>query len=186
MFVTPYTHAHKSTFVISTFSFVSAFLMVPWALASNKFGRKPCLIVALYGTAFATARFGFSQSLYEMLFWRGFGGACSGTTVILRTLFSEVSDRSNQARSFSIYAFAGNFALLVGPVVGGSLSEPAKRIPWLFGNVKLLQNVRLSNDCQSMLHYRRLLDSTLLRCLVLWSEPSWLWSRRAAGSFWKR
>lgn len=115
--------------------------MVPWALASDKFGRKPCLIFALYGTAFATAMFGFSQSLYQMLFWRGLAGACSGSTVIVRTLFAEVSDRSNQARAFSFYAFAGNIALLVGPVVGGSLSEPAKRIPWLFGKVELLQKV---------------------------------------------
>lgn len=120
--------------------------MIPWALASNKLGRKPCLIVALYGTAAATVMFGFSQSLYQMLFWRGLGGACSGSTVIVRTLFSEVTDRSNQARAFSFYAFAGNIALLVGPMIGGSLSEPAKRIPLLFDKVELLHKVSMSEQ----------------------------------------
>lgn len=174
----------------STFSFVSAFLMVPWALASDRFGRKPCLIVALYGTAFATAMFGFSQSLYEMLFWRGLAGACSGSTVIVRTLFAEVSDQSNQARAFSFYAFAGNIALLVGPVVGGSLSEPAKRIPWIFGSVELLQKVSacwMAHLALSKSAYRKQrFCSILLRCQVWLSAPSWRSSRLAACSFWKR
>lgn len=85
--------------------------------------------------------FGFSTSFPEMLFWRGLNGAFNGSTVIVRTLFAENTDKTNQARAFSFYAFSGNLALLTGPIIGGYLCEPAKHFPGLSRHVPLFQKV---------------------------------------------
>lgn len=88
--------------------------------------------------------FGFSQTLCDMLMWRAAAGAFSGSSVVLRTLFSEVTVEADQARAFSYYAFAGNIALLIGPILGGSFSEPAQQFPSLFKGVRPLVEVSLT------------------------------------------
>lgn len=164
--------------------------MIPWARASDKYGRKPCLLVALYCSALSTAMFGFSTSFPQMLFWRGVNGAFSGSVVIVRTLFAELTDQSNQARAFSFYAFSGNLALLVGPVIGGYFSEPAKRLPSLFGKLTLFKEVSLSLVDSALYSERSRVpsfsDSILSLCPASSLALSWRLQLHSASFTWMR
>lgn len=40
-------------------------------------------------------------------------------------MISEISTPKTQARSFSLFAFAGNIAILLAPLMGGALAKPA-------------------------------------------------------------
>lgn len=148
--------------------------MIPWALASDHFGRKPCLIVSLCGTAVATAVFGFSRTLRDMLLWRAVAGAFSGSSVVLRTLFSEVTAEAHQARALSYYAFAGNIALLIGPILGGSFSQPAQQFPALFRGVRPLVEVSVA----LMHRTRSQLTSFAVSLCPAWSDRRWSSSHR--------
>ncbi|KAG9245270.1 MFS transporter [Calycina marina] len=107
----------------SLFSVIVMFTMIPWGRASDKFGRKPVLVVSLVGVSLATAAFGFCTKI------------CT-----VRTMISENSTSRTQARAFSWFSFSNNLGIFLGPFIGGVLSNPATEYPRVFGKIQLLRN----------------------------------------------
>ena len=54
-------------------------LMIPWGRAADRFGRKPVLVFSLVGSAIATALFGLSKSVWQMILFRSLAGVFSGS-----------------------------------------------------------------------------------------------------------
>lgn len=52
-------------------------------------------------------------------------------------MFSEVSTPKTQVRAFSRFAVSGSVGTLLGPLIGGALSEPVEQYPALFGGNEL-------------------------------------------------
>lgn len=107
-----------SGLIESLFSFTQMCVMIFWGKASDRYGRKPVLVLSLIGITVATTLFGMSQSIAQMIAARCFAGFFAGTVVTLRAMFSENSTRHTQARAFSYFAFAGNLGIFVGPLLG--------------------------------------------------------------------
>ncbi|EMR83184.1 putative major facilitator superfamily transporter protein [Botrytis cinerea BcDW1] len=128
-----------SGLIESLFSVTEMFLMVHWGRASDKFGRKPIMIISLLGISFATGIFGFGRSIGQLIMFRCIAGLFAGTIVTIRTMISENSTKKTQARAFSYFSVAGNLGILFGPMIGGAMSEPAKQYPSLFGGVKFFE-----------------------------------------------
>ncbi|KAH8816962.1 MFS transporter [Xylogone sp. PMI_703] len=124
----------------SLFSLTQMLLMLSWGRAADRFGRKPILVISLVGCAIATAMFGFSKTIWQMILFRCFAGIFAGTVVTVRAMISENSTRKTQAQAFSYFAFTGNLGIFLGPLLGGVLAEPATQYPSLFGKVKFLRD----------------------------------------------
>lgn len=126
--------------VESLHSLAMMLLMISWGKASDKYGRKPVLIISCIGVGVGTILFGFSSKIWHMLAARCLAGAFGGSVVIIRAMFGELSTPRTAGRAFSIFAFAGNLGIFVGPFIGGLLSEPAKQYRGVFGNVKFFRD----------------------------------------------
>ncbi|KAF2096805.1 MFS general substrate transporter [Rhizodiscina lignyota] len=129
-----------SGLIESLFSLTQMFLMVPWGRAADRFGRKPTLVFSLWGVAVATALFGFSVNVWQMVVFRCVAGIFAGTVVTVRAMITENSTPKTQARAFSFFAFASNFGIFVGPLIGGVLAKPAEVYPRVFGHVQLFKD----------------------------------------------
>ncbi|KAL2019807.1 hypothetical protein VTK56DRAFT_9158 [Thermocarpiscus australiensis] len=125
-----------SGLIESLFSLTQMSVMILWGKASDRFGRKPVLVLSLVGISFATALFGMAKTIWQMILFRCLAGIFAGTLVTIRTMISEHSTSKTQARAFSWFAFSGNLGILFGPLIGGSLADPAEQYPRLFGNVR--------------------------------------------------
>jgi MFS family permease len=55
--------------------------MLQWGRASDRIGRKPVLVFSLAGVAIATAIFGLSKTLWQMVLLRCCAGVFAGTIV---------------------------------------------------------------------------------------------------------
>ncbi|KAG0032688.1 hypothetical protein BGZ81_010299, partial [Podila clonocystis] len=53
---------------------------------------------------------------------------------VAKSMLGEIADPSNQSQAFSIFGFAWGIGMIVGPVLGGYLANPAKNFPETFGN----------------------------------------------------
>ncbi|KAI1613660.1 MFS transporter [Exophiala viscosa] len=129
-----------SGLIESLFSLTQMLLMIPWGRAADYWGRKPVLVSSLGGIAIATAIFGLSKTIWQMILFRCFAGIFGGTIVTIRTMISENSTDKTQARAFSFFAFTGNLGILLGPIIGGALSRPATEYPRVFGRFKFFHD----------------------------------------------
>jgi MFS family permease len=121
-----------SGLIESLFSLTQMVVMVGWGRAADRVGRKPVLVVSLLGVAISTALFGLAKSIWQMVLFRCMAGVFAGTVVTLRAMISEHSTKETQARAFSYFAFAGNLGILIGPLIGGALADPAGQYPSVF------------------------------------------------------
>jgi MFS family permease len=65
----------------SLFSLTQMILMITWGRAADRFGRKPVLVFSLVGVAVATALFGLSRTVWQMIVLRCLAGVFAGTVV---------------------------------------------------------------------------------------------------------
>ncbi|GAP90943.1 putative major facilitator superfamily transporter protein [Rosellinia necatrix] len=124
-----------SGLIESLFSLTQMVVMVAWGRAADRVGRKPVLVFSLLGIALCTSLFGFAKTIWQMVLFRCAAGVFAGSIVTVRTMISEHSTRHTQARAFSWFAVAGNLGIFVGPLIGGTLADPAGQYPAWFGGV---------------------------------------------------
>ncbi|KAF9960603.1 hypothetical protein BGZ72_006503 [Mortierella alpina] len=59
-------------------------------------------------------------------------GSCN--VGVAKSMLGEIADSSNQSQAFGLFGFAWGIGMIVGPVLGGYLANPAKTFPDTFGN----------------------------------------------------
>jgi MFS family permease len=110
-----------SGYLSASFAFTQFLCCIQWGKASDKVGRKPILIVGLFGTSLCMLTFGFSTNFYMALFARSAMGALNGNIAVLRTMIGEIAtERKHQGTAFSILPLFWNVGSVIGPLIGGS------------------------------------------------------------------
>jgi MFS family permease len=79
--------------------------------------------------------FGFAKTFWQALAFRLLGGITNGNVGVLRTMIAEIiREKKYQSRAFLILPMTFNIGVIIGPMLGGFLSDPAKSYPGLFGD----------------------------------------------------
>ncbi|RMJ13381.1 hypothetical protein CDV36_006988 [Fusarium kuroshium] len=103
---------------------------------SRRAGRKTVLLIGLCGTSLSCLGFGFATSFWQALLFRTIGGATNGNVGVMRTMISEIiREKKYQSRAFLLLPMTFNCGVILGPIMGGLLSDPAGSYPGLFGKV---------------------------------------------------
>ncbi|TKY84624.1 hypothetical protein EX895_006526 [Sporisorium graminicola] len=107
--------------VESTFAFVQFLTIFWWARLSDRIGRKPVLLIGLFGSFLSVNAFGFASTFPQMVAARSIAGLMNGNIAILKSVLAEVTDETNQARAFSLIPLCFAFGSIVGNGLGGWL-----------------------------------------------------------------
>ncbi len=116
----------------STFFFCQFATSVLWGAASDKYGRRPCLLwgVALNGVAMI--QFGFASTYGQAVLGRALAGGLSGNVAISKSYLGEVTAGSRSAKGFGLLGFVWGIGSVTAPIAGGYLSNPTTRFPAVF------------------------------------------------------
>ncbi|CAE6424689.1 unnamed protein product [Rhizoctonia solani] len=120
-----------SGMVDSMFAFAQLFTVYGYGRLSDRIGRKPVVLFSVFGVALSSGLFGFSNSFAHMMAARTIAGLLSGYVAVLHSILGEITDDTNQAAAYPIYALCYPIGSLVGPLVGGALADPNQSIPHL-------------------------------------------------------
>ncbi|KAF9214597.1 hypothetical protein BGZ59_003407 [Podila verticillata] len=120
--------------IASSFFFAQFCTSIFWGYMSDRYGRRPILLLGLIGSTIASLFFGLSKSLAWAIVSRSMCGLLNGNVGVAKSMLGEIADPSNQSQAFSIFGFAWGIGMIVGPVLGGYLANPAKNFPETFGD----------------------------------------------------
>lgn len=128
--------AEWAGFTSAVFSLSQAATGVFWGIASDRYGRKPVILLGLLCTMLACLLFGFSRSLPEAIAARAFSGSMNGNVGIIRTTVAELVPQKNlQPTAFSIMPLVWTIGTIIGPALGGVLANPVASYPRFFRNI---------------------------------------------------
>jgi MFS family permease len=104
--------------LVSAFS-VAQLLSAPlWGRFSDRWGRRPTLLVALAASAIAYVIFGFADSLLVLFLSRIVQGAGGGTVGVIQAYVADSTAPEERAKSLGWLSAATNVGVALGPALG--------------------------------------------------------------------
>ncbi|MHA1670536.1 MAG: MFS transporter [Promethearchaeota archaeon] len=112
---------------------LSSFIFGPiWGKLSDKYGRKPILLISQAGTGFSFLILALSPNLYVILFSRILDGVFGGQIPVIRAYISDITTPATRASQMGKLMVGHTVGMIFGPIIGGLLGAINWRYPSLF------------------------------------------------------
>ena len=108
------------------------FLFSPlWGRLSDRIGRKPVLLLGLFGYAVSMLFMGMATQLWHLFAARAFGGILSSATLpTAMAVIADSTDAEHRTRGMGILGAAFGLGVIVGPAIGGVLGKSHLWLPY--------------------------------------------------------
>lgn len=108
---------------------------------SDRFGRKPLLLLSLLGTSLSLALFASAHSATMLFLARILDGITGGNISVAQAVIADTTPPKQRAQAFGMLGAAFGFGFLFGPAIGGLLSSISISAPFWFSSVLAMLGV---------------------------------------------
>lgn len=111
-------------FLIGIYAAMQLIFAPMWGHLSDRYGRRPAILIGLVGNAGALALFGAAQGLLGLFIARGLSGIFSAA--VLPTVMAYVADvttEEDRGRGMGLMGAAMGLGFIVGPGIGGIMGN---------------------------------------------------------------
>ncbi|HEU4631817.1 MAG TPA: MFS transporter [Gemmatimonadaceae bacterium] len=129
------------TLLVASFSVAQLVSAPLWGRFSDRYGRRPALLVGLTASAVAYVIFAYADSLWLLLLSRLVQGAGGGTTGVVQAYVADTSAPENRAKSLGWLSAATNLGVAIGPVLGSGTMAFGRPAPGLVAAALCLVNI---------------------------------------------
>jgi DHA1 family tetracycline resistance protein-like MFS transporter len=98
---------------------------------SDRFGRRPLLLLAILGLFVDYVFCVFAPTLFWLFVGRAFAGVCGSSYVIANAYIADVTAPEDRAKAFGLMGAAFGVGFVLGPAIGGLLGEFGPRVPFM-------------------------------------------------------
>jgi len=118
---------------------LAQFLFAPMMGAlSDRFGRRPLLLIAVAGLGVDYLFHALAPSVGWLFVGRLLAGLCGSSHVIANAYLADVTPPEGRARAFGLMGAAFGLGFVLGPAIGGLLGELGPRVPfWVAAAISL-------------------------------------------------
>lgn len=107
---------------------------------SDRFGRRPVLLVSLLGLGIDYLFLTFADTLTLLFIGRIIAGICGASFTTAFACIADVSEPEKRAQNFGLIGAAFGLGFIIGPVLGGIFSEYGSRAPFVAAAILSLLN----------------------------------------------
>jgi MFS transporter, DHA1 family, tetracycline resistance protein len=129
--------------LFASYSIMQLFFTPVLGRLSDKYGRRPVLLVSLLGTAAGFLMLGLATSLWMLFAGRIIDGISGGNISTAQAYIADVTTPENRAKGMGIIGAAFGLGFIFGPAIGGVLSRWGIEVPFLFAAGLALANATL-------------------------------------------
>ena len=97
---------------------------------SDRFGRRPLLLLAIAGLGVDYLLQAFAPTLLWLFIGRAIAGFCGSSWIIANAFITDVTTPEDRAKYFGMMGAAFGVGFVLGPAIGGLLGEFGPRVPF--------------------------------------------------------
>lgn len=127
--------------LVSAFSAMQLVSAPLWGRVSDRYGRKPALLIGLGASAIAYVVFAYADSYWLLLLSRAVQGAGGGTTAVIQAYVTDSVEPRNRAKGLGWLSAATNAGVVLGPAIGSWSQGFNSHAPGLVAAVLCVLNV---------------------------------------------
>ena len=142
---------------------------------SDRFGRRPVLLIGFSGLAFTFFMTAAATSLWTLVLIRLVGGAMQANIAVANAYVADITPAADRAKRFGLLGAMMGFGFILGPAVGGILGDIDLRLPfvasgclavlnWIYGFFVLPESLPL--DKRTRFDWRKANPVAALRGLM--------------------
>lgn len=127
--------------LVSSFAIAQLISAPMWGRVSDKFGRRPALLIGLAASVIAYIVFAFANSLELLFLSRLVQGAGGGTVGVIQAYVADATAPKDRAKALGWLSAATNAGVALGPVIGSAAVLLGTAAPGLLAAVLTLVNM---------------------------------------------
>lgn len=136
-------HATPETIgqLIASFSIAQLLAAPLWGRMSDRYGRRPALLIGLSASAVAYVVFGLASTVWLLFLSRLVQGAGGGTTGVAQAYVADTVEPGDRARALGWLSAATSAGVMVGPALGSFAAHLGQAAPGMVAASLCLINV---------------------------------------------
>lgn len=127
--------------VLSIYSLMQFICAPVLGRISDHVGRRPIIMLGLFGSAAGYMVYGFATSFAWLLFARAIHGACAATVSTAQAYVADTTEESGRAHGMGMIGAAFGLGFVLGPAIGGLLGHSSLRTPVFFAAALTFANL---------------------------------------------
>lgn len=127
--------------IISSFSVAQLIFAPIWGRVSDRYGRRPVILIGLTAAAVAYVVFGFATSVWLLFASRLIQGAGGGTTAVAQAYVADTIEPGDRAKALGWLSASTSLGVMLGPVIGSFAAHWGQEAPGLVAATLTLLNV---------------------------------------------
>ena len=116
----------------ASFSVAQFFATPVLGSLSDKWGRKPLLVISLAGTCISFLLFAEANVLWLLFAARMLDGLTGGNVSVAQAMVADTATAENRAKRFGILGSSLAFGFVIGPFIGGAFDKISPQAPFFF------------------------------------------------------
>lgn len=129
------------TLLVVSFTAAQLFSAPLWGRFSDKYGRRPALLVGLAAAAVAYVVFAYAESIWLLVLSRIVQGAGGGTVSVIQAYVADSTEPENRAKALGWLSAATNLGVALGPPLGSAALLLGHRGPGIVAAALCLINM---------------------------------------------
>ncbi len=125
----------ETSFLFAIYSIAQFFATPVIGKLSDRFGRKPLLIISLAGTIVANFIAGTASTAAVLFFARFLDGITGGNTSVAQAIITDISKPEERARAFGLFGASLGVGFVMGPLISFYATKISIGAPFLASSI---------------------------------------------------
>ncbi len=111
---------------------------------SDRYGRRPVILLSLLGSGISSIMIGFANSLFVLFAARILNGVSGASYSTAQAYVADITTKENRARGMGLIGAAFGIGFIIGPAIGGACALVDRRLPFFVSGAVALVNLAVA------------------------------------------
>ncbi len=117
--------------LMASYSLMQLLFSPFWGSLSDKYGRRPVLLISIFGGVLATLAMAAADSIPGLFFGRVLAGFFAANISTAMAYIADITPKEDRAKGMGLIGAAFGLGFIYGPVIGGFFSQWGYAVPLL-------------------------------------------------------